>query len=171
VKPDSLSIVVPNPAAKPNPNIVAAPRLVTVARLDAREVKDGYNEFDILYSGRSSWRDVQSVPKDLRWRGESLGITLKSGESVQGVPVDSTDSQLSVKQSKIGRDIAKADIALVDYIRIKPIPENRSIEFPTEIFDPRIWPFIFRVGALMRVPLFNAALPEDDEFFQCVFHH
>lgn len=71
VKPDSLSIVVPNPAAKPNPNIVAAPRLVTVARLDAREVKDGYNEFDILYSGRSSWRDVQSVPKDLRWRGES----------------------------------------------------------------------------------------------------
>src|SRR5579862_1395042 len=61
-----------------------------------------------------------------------LGITLKSGESVQGALVDSTDSQLSVKQSKIGRDIAKADIALVDYIRIKPIPENRNIEFPTE---------------------------------------
>jgi|SRR5579862_6036154 hypothetical protein len=100
-----------------------------------------------------------------------LGITLKSGESVQGALVDSTDSQLSIKQSKIGRDIAKADIALVDYIRIKPIPENRNIEFPTEILDPRIWPFIFKIGVLMRVPLFNVALPEDDEFFQCVFHH
>jgi hypothetical protein len=62
--PDSLTIAVPNPNAKPNPNIVASPRLVTVARSDAREVKDGYREFDILHSGRSSWRDVRAIPAD-----------------------------------------------------------------------------------------------------------
>jgi hypothetical protein len=160
---------VPNPNAKPNPNIVVAPRLVTVARSDARHVKDGYNEYDILYSGRSSWRDVQGVPSRPGTR-EYLSITLKSGKSVSGKPVGSTDSQLSLKQSATVTDIAKTDIALVDYIRIKPAPANLSIEFPAEFFDPRIWPYILNIGVQMRVPLFNASLPEDNEFFQCVFH-
>jgi hypothetical protein len=136
--------------------------------VDTREVKDGYNEFDILYSGRSSWRDVQAVPSHFR---EYLSIKLKSGEAVRGQPVRSTDSQISIKQSKPVTDIAKADTAFVDYIRIKPMPANRDIEFPAEFFDPRIWPFVFNIGVLMRVPPFNASLPEDDEFFQCVFHH
>jgi hypothetical protein len=165
VKPDSLSIAVPNPNAKPNPNVVAVPRLVTVALLDALQVKDGYHEFDILYSGRSSWRDVRAVPSHSR---ESLSITLKSGEAVRGVAAGSTDSQLSVRRSKAVDDIAKADIALVDYIRIKPAPENLAHEAQeVMVLDPRIWPYIFNIGVQMRVPLFNSTLAEDDSALQC----
>ena len=89
---------------------------------------------------------------------------------MRGIPTGSTDSQLSLKQSKTVMDIAKADIALVDYVRVKPAPANRNIEFPAEFFDPLMWPFLFNIGVQIRVPLFNASLPEDDEFFQCVFH-
>jgi hypothetical protein len=59
------------------------------------------------------------------------------------------------------------DIALVDYVRIKPAPANRLQEFPVEVFDPRIWPYILNVGVQIRVPLFNSALPEDDSILQC----
>jgi hypothetical protein len=81
VNPDMLSLDVPNPTSKNRADVVAAPRLVTVARLDALQVKDGLHQFDILYSGRSSWRDVQAAPSHSR---EYLSITLKSGESVRG---------------------------------------------------------------------------------------
>jgi hypothetical protein len=85
----------------------------------------------------------------------------------RGEPVGSTDSQLSVKRSKSVMDIAKTDIALVYYMRIKPAPANRLQEFQAELFDPRIWPYIFNVGVQLRVPLFNSTLPEDDSILQC----
>lgn len=158
----SRVLVLPNLVSK-NRDVVTAPRLVTVARLDVLQVKDGLHQFGILYSGRSSWRDVQAVPHSR----EHLSITLKSGESVRGEPIGSTDSQLSVKRPKSVMDIAKADIALVYYLRMKPAPANRLQEFPVEFFDPRIWPYIFNVGVQLRVPLFNSTLPEDDSIIQC----
>jgi hypothetical protein len=164
VDSDLLGLTVPNPASKNSAAIVTAPRLVKVTRLDVLLAKDGLHQFDILYSGRSSWRDVQSAPSHSR---EYLSITLKSGESVRGEPVASTDSQLSVKRSKSVTDIAKTDIALVEYIRIKPAPPNVGREFPAEFFDLRIWPYIFNVGVQLHVPLFNSTLPEDDSILQC----
>jgi hypothetical protein len=164
VKPDSLSIAEPNPNSKPNASTVAAPHLVTVARLDTLQVKDGFQQFDILYSGRSSWLDVQYAPSHSR---EYLSLTLKSGKSARGEPTGSTDSQFSIKRSNTVSEIAKADIALVDYIRIKPAPSNRVMEFPAELFDVRIWPYIFNIGVQMRVPLFNSTLLEDDSMLSC----
>jgi|SRR5579862_8652082 len=164
VNPDTLSLAVLNPGSKNRTDVATAPRLVTVARSDALQVKDGLNQFDILYSGRSSWRDVRAVPSHSR---EYFSITLKSRESFSGEPTGSTDSQLSVKRSKSAMDIAKTDIALVDYVRIKPAPANRLQEFPVELFDPRNWPFIFNVGVQLRVPLFDSTLPEDDSILQC----
>ncbi len=164
VNPGMLSLAVPISTSKKRADAVTSPRLITVARLDALQVKDGRRQFDILYSGRSSWRDVQAAPSHSR---EYLNITLKSGESVHGEPVGSTDSQLSVKRSKSVMEIAKTDIALVYYMRIKPAPSNRLNEFPAEFFEPRIWPYIFNVGVQLRVLLFNSTFPEDDSILQC----
>jgi len=104
VSADMLSLAVPNLTSKNRADVFTAPRLVTVARLDALQVKDGLHQFDILYSGRSSWRDVEAAPSHSR---EYLSIRLKSGESVRGEPVGSTDSQLSVKRSNGVMHIAK----------------------------------------------------------------
>jgi hypothetical protein len=42
---------------------------------------------------------------------------------------------------------------------------------PAEVLDPRAWPCILNAGVQMDVPLFNSTLPEDNEFFQCVFRN
>ena len=165
VNPDSLSLALPT-----------APRLVEVARLDALQVKDGLYQFDILYSGRSSWSDVQgsswsdvqAAPSHSR---EYLSLVLKSGKSVNGQPVGSTDSQVSVKLSGTVTNIAKADIALVDYVRIKPFSERIRRGMvdagPLVFLVPQVWPYILNVGVQLRVPLFNSMLPEDDSILQC----
>jgi hypothetical protein len=161
VNPDLLTLATP---AKNGATNIVAPRILKVARLDVLQVKDGLGAFDVVFSGRSSWRDVQSIPHRTR---EYPSITLKSGKLVRGELVGSTDFQLSVKQSSAAMNIAKTDIAFVDYIRLKPPPYDRIREFPAEVLDPRVWPYMFNIGVHMSVPVFNSTLPEDDSILQC----
>jgi hypothetical protein len=165
VDADSLSLAPSGPAAK------AGAATVTVARLDALQVKDGGNPFDILYSGRSSWHDVEIVPSRSR---EHLRITLKSGRSVSGRAVRSNEAEVTIRPSHDNEKILKADIDQVYYVRVKPA-SDRITKGPTEfpwsslyvLLDPLAWPYVFNVGVQMEVPLYNSALPEDNSVLQC----
>ena len=108
VDPGFLTLNVSDTASQAKPNVV------TIVRSDVTQAKDGPAPNDILYSARSSWRDVRGIPAHPR---EHLRVILKSGKSVSGQPVKSTDSQLSLKQFASVSTVAKTDIALVYYIR------------------------------------------------------
>jgi hypothetical protein len=159
VNPDSMLVVNSNEGSS-----TVRYSKARVTRLDVLQIKDGLKQCDILYSARSSWSDVQSVPSSSR---EYLSVTLKSGSSIEGKPTSATDSQLSIKKFNAVSDIAKTDIAFVHYIRIKPAPADLVREFPAEFFDPRIWPYILNVGVHMQVLLYDSTLVEDNSVLQC----
>ena len=163
VTPDSLAVDV-------SPILPSrTPQIVKVDRPEVLQVREAFAPTDILYSGRSSWADVQAVSEAVRSR-ESFHITLKSGVSVTGKPTTASDSLLSL-DGKRSKAIAKADIARIAYIRIKPIAGG-SVWFAQEagwlaLFDPHQWPYLFNVGVHMSVLLYDAAMVEDDSYLGC----
>jgi hypothetical protein len=162
VHPDSLNLAMPNTASKPPTNYV------TVNRSDVLQIKDGSAGNDVVYNGRSSWRDVESVPAHAR---EYLSIRLQSGKLVTGKPVSSTDYELSLKRLNGVKTVQKADISLVYYIRIKPTPAGLEWYVqeagPLAGLNPQTWPYIFNLGVQMSVLLYNSALAEDNSTLRC----
>jgi hypothetical protein len=99
-----------------------------------------------------------------------LSITLKLGESVEGSLVDATEDGLRVAKSGKTTRVEKSDVSLVFASRLKPFPDLVLNEFPTEVlnvFDPRIWPFLFKVGDHTKVLVYDATQPEDNSVTEC----
>lgn len=161
-KPDSLALDVSEAASH------AKPSLVTIVHSDVIQAKDGRASNDILYSARSSWRDVRGIPSHAR---EHLYVVLKSGKPMSGQPAASTDSQLSLKQFASISTVVKTDVALVYYIRIKPASGDllwfAQEAGPLTILNPQTWPYLFNIGVQMRVLLYNVELPEDNTSLVC----
>ena len=160
VSPESIEVDI-SPTA---PSI--GPQIVKVNRAEVVQVQ---GPTGILYSGRSSWADVQGVSAAIGLR-ESLCVALKSGRSVCGKPVAVTDAMLSLKGGG-AKAIQKADVATVSYVRIKPISAG-SAWFAQEagllaLFDPHEWPYILGIGVHMRVLIYSSAMAEDDSSVEC----
>lgn len=143
------------------------PQIIKLSRSEIVQVRDGFRPApnDILYSGRNSWADVQSVSTALG-RRESIHIALKSGGSASGKPKTATGTVLVM-----GKAIARVDVATVSYTRIKPIAAGPAW-FAQEagflaVFDPQQWPYILNIGVHMSVRLYSATLAEDDSPVVC----
>ena len=122
----------------------------------------------LLYSARSSWADVASVNVYPR---EVLVVKIRSGKEVRGTPLKVTPDNISLKHG-LGKTVyPKADIDIVDYLRVKPATDSyMSIleEAPYALFlDPE---FYYRAAGLegrVRVRLYDASKPEDDSSVNC----
>ena len=143
--------------------------LHTLRRDDVLQVKDGCNSYDVLYSGRSSWADVEAVGQH---RHEYLELTLKSGASFRGRPLGSSASEITLQGAFRKRVIAKRDVASAVYIRLKPASERlqwvgQEGGVIALLFDYKAWPWVFNVNDHIAVVLYNAALPEDNSSIPC----
>lgn len=141
---------------------------VTVQRAEVLYVGEGVSPHNILYSGRSSWNDVREV-KPVRL--ETLESRLKTGKSIRGSFIGASDSDLTVKSFGRTAKISKLDIAEVNYVRFKPVSEGHRY-FAQEaaglqFLDPKAWQYLLRIDALMSVPIYDSAMPEDDAPLSC----
>ncbi len=153
---DASAITLALPDPKPS---------VTITRYDILRVSDGDMP---LYSARSSWHDVEHAHLYPR---ESLLLTLKSGKQVTGRPIKTTKDNITLHHAFATTSFAKADISTADYIRNKPTSNDMQYidqEAPwLLIFDPE---FYYRASGLagrLRVRLYDASRPEEDEPLSC----
>jgi len=138
---------------------------VTIPRPDILRVSDGDMP---LYSARSSWYDVEHAHLYPR---ESFLLTLKSGKQITGRPIKTTQDTIILHHAFATTSFAKADISSIDYIRTKPTSNDMQYidqEAPwLLIFDPE---FYYRASGLagrIKVRLYDASKPEDDEPLNC----
>jgi len=136
---------------------------VTTARSDVVQVL----EAGIIYSNRSSWSDVQAVPAQKQQR---LIVSLTSGKTLAGQPVDVGVAVLSLKQLSGVKKIPKAEIAGIEWVR--PAPAEALAWAAQEggimvVFYPPFWPRVVGIGASMRVPLYDVSQPEDNSPAAC----
>jgi hypothetical protein len=140
----------------------------TVQSSDVLCVGEGMSPQDILYSGRSSWYDLKEVKPGPR---ETLAIRLKTGKSINGPFISASDSDLTIKRFGHTAKIPKQDITHVNYIRLKHVSwahlyfaqEAAGLQF----LDPKVWQYLLRINALLSVPIYDSAIPEDDSPLSC----
>jgi len=105
---------------------------------------------------------------------ENLKVGLKSGKSLRGSVIGASDSDLTIKHFGHPVSIPKADIAEVDYIRFKPVSGAHRYfaqeAYGLQFLDPKMWQYLLRIDALLSVPLYDSASPEDNSPLTCTSH-
>jgi len=102
-----------------------------IARADLLQVQQGDA---LLYSAISSWRDVEAAHVISH---EAFFLKMQNGKVVKGRPVKVTADAITLKHGFITTKYLKADIATVDYLRMKPETDtwdNFSQEAPFLLF-------------------------------------
>jgi hypothetical protein len=114
------------------------------------------DHFALVFSGRSSWSDVQDVNPN--W-SEYLSVIAKHGPQQRWSNPTVSDNSISGE----GRAIAKADVRLVYYYRFKPLTEAEEfMELErVDLFAPRLWFHGAMLGKI-AVLLYNSEVPEDN---------
>lgn len=138
---------------------------ITIPRESLLQISQGNA---LLFTARSSWADVSGA---ILYPGEALVLSLKNGSQVKGKLVKTVSDSLTLKHGLRTTVYPKSDIATVDYLRVKPPTDGfMSIlgEAPWILaFDPE---FYYRASGLagkMRVRLYDATKPEDDNPVEC----
>jgi hypothetical protein len=88
--------------------------LVTIPRSGLLQIRQGDA---LIFSAVSSWVNVEQTPVYPR---EALVLKLDSGKLIQGKPVKVTAEGITLKHGLITTNYKKADVATVDYLRLKP---------------------------------------------------
>jgi hypothetical protein len=124
-----------------------------------------------LFSTVSSWADVEQTPVYPR---EALVLKFGSGKVVHGKPVKVSADGVTLKHGLLTTNYKKADVATVDYLRLKPESDGFdyfSQEAPGLLF---FYPeFYYRlVGLEGRIPvrLYDATKPQATAPPKCSRH-
>jgi hypothetical protein len=135
-----------------------------IKRDDILRVSDtwGSNARDTVFSGRSSWTDVQDA--DPRGR-EYLRVVTTRGE--EWTPKQPKVADLFI--SGDGRTVQKTDVRSVQYVRFVPMTSKEEYVHHenVDLLAPRLW-----FGGLMmpriNVLLYDSARPEDNSGIACL---
>ena len=126
------------------------------------------NAHEVLYSGRSSWRDVQDAKPA---HGESLDVTTVTGESYSGSvhAISTTELTLGVRGRK--KTFEKSNIRTVTYVRQRPYSDSEEYLAQEAAYLMFFWPDTWRraagLGPKLHVMLYDSSLPEDDSELKC----
>lgn len=99
-------------------------------------------------------------------------VILRSGQQMDA---SITGSELMRRGGGGPAPIPKTEISRIVYVRFKPLPasyEWMAQESPIlALFSPKTWQYALDINAMMSVPLYDSAMPEDDSPVICVEHH
>jgi hypothetical protein len=119
-----------------------------------------------VYSGRSSWSDLQGFGRN--WE---VLVLLKSGKRDSGRFVGLSGVDLTLDRKRKTVSVSKGDVAKVFYLRGKVLPPGYEYmlheggPIPLWLVDPPVWPY---VGAdRIRVPIYDSSMPEDNAIVTC----
>jgi hypothetical protein len=139
----------------------------TLVRRDILQVTDTLP--GLVYSGRSSWVDVRSTATDLH--GLRMRVITKAGQTVAGIGVSASESDLTLKTADGKVKSAKPDVARVELVREKPWSDRA--EFAGQelgklaVIEPEIWPHLLHATGVIDVPLYDASEVEDNSQTAC----
>lgn len=124
---------------------------------------------DYLLSARSSWLDVKKFTSSTE-RG--VRVTMKDGKKVDGELVSVADDSLTLREKKKApATIAKEAIQKIEIIRQKPMPKALAAmnqETPWMVpLNPQSYPYLMHWNDTIRVRVYEASLPEDNEALKC----
>jgi hypothetical protein len=133
---------------------------ITIQRDSLLQVSQGNA---LLFSARSSWADVAHAHLYPR---EAFFITTKAGKRIKGTPAAVTADSITLKHGFSTTVFSKPEIALVDYLRLKPATDSFNLA-PEEapwalIFYPEFYGRAAGLEGRLPVRLYDASKPEDD---------
>lgn len=138
----------------------------SIVSLDRREIAQVSQGNALLYSSRSSWKDVTKLHLYPR---ETLLITLRNGKRTEGWPLSTTARSITMKHGFSRVQIAKSDVSTVYYLRMKPATDEFELaleEAPYALgFYPEFYLRALGLEGRVHVRLYDAAKPEDDRTF------
>jgi hypothetical protein len=143
---------------------------LTTTRDDVLRVNGGsLGASEILFSGRSSWADVMSLPHGHSW-GARIRVLTTRGSKHAGEIDDIDESSVTLFHSRDKLRLAKGEIGQVYLLTIKPLSPNAEYlneEFALfDFLDPEFWPY-FLGADRVSVLLYDFRLPEDDRRIEC----
>jgi len=128
----------------------------------------------ILYSGRSSWFDVMALGKRVqkdKWFKVRLEVKTADGKLHNGRMAGANDNEIQLSDSGKGDVIRKSEITRVSFVREKPLSDAGEYWWDEatllQIFDPEVWPRLFRVGDTMSVRLYDVSMPQENSPVTC----
>ena len=138
----------------------------TIARRNVLRITDGPKVVDVIYSGKSSWADVEAMQHI--GSSEAVLLITKAGRRHRGKPVQVADDSVKLKHWSKTTHIFKVDISQIYYIREKPL--SAGAEYSARemgLIDPRLWPYLLHIPPKVTVLLYDSSLPEDDGLVKC----
>jgi len=92
----------------------------------------------------------------------------KDGKKSQGRLSTVSEKQLELDGPSGKLKIAKAEIAEVYYLRVKPLTDSEKYSAQEDFFyDPRLWPYYLHLVPRLPVRLYDSLLPEDNAPVKC----
>ena len=123
----------------------------------------------LIFTARSSWFDVhQLVGRHFR---PEIAVTMKSGQKHKGRLLSASDASVELRTSGATLNIAKVDVSAITYIRSKPLSSSASYADAElawmKVFDPELWPHLFRLQSPLSIVVYDASAPQDDSRIVC----
>lgn len=147
-------------------NQTGGSRLRVIERRNLVRITDLSDDIHhLVYSGRSSWVDIQQLQplKD----AEELLTFKADGRTLNSKSLDVAPNATVFRGSR-KTSLLKSDVKAVYYVRLKPLTSNQEflVEEGATYFDPKLW---FRGAFLgkIRVLVYDSSKPEDDSALKC----
>jgi hypothetical protein len=142
-----------------------APAL-TLERVDLLQVTQNDS---VLFSARSSWRDVEAVHLLAH---ESFLLGLRSGKTITGRPLRVTDDAMIFKRDIwLKQRLPKDQIQTVAYLRVKP--NSKVFDYFTQeapallFFYPEYYDRLSGLEGRIPVRLYDAVMAQNDSTLTC----
>ena len=139
---------------------------LTLERVDLLQVTQNDSA---LFSGRSSWRDVEAVHLLPR---ESFLLSLRSGKTITARPLRVTDDGMIFKHDVWFKQLLpKNQIQVVAYLRVKP--NSKVFDYFTQeapallFFYPEYYDRLSGLEGRIPVRLYDAVVPQNDSTLTC----
>ena len=100
----------------------------TIERQKVLRIMDGHKVVDVVYSGKSSWADVEAMQHI--GSDETVLLVTRSGKRYKGKPVEVAEASLKLVRLNKTTQILKDDISQVYYVREKPV--SASLQYSAQ---------------------------------------
>jgi hypothetical protein len=145
---------------------------LTIERPNVLRIEDGGDVIDVVYSGRSSWSELQGFQH--LGSVEAVLLITKDGKRHKGKLVEVSDKQVKLAHSNKTSEITKAEVSQVYYIRSAPISDGAQYTVQEMgwigLVDPELWPYVLHIPPKISVLLYDSSMPEDDAPVECKTH-
>jgi hypothetical protein len=143
-------------------------KTVTILREDVLRFGEEIAIDETVYSGRSSWLDVEQLPLNSK---EHTRVEMKDGKSHEGKLIKSTANGVTMIESGRRVELMKQDISTVYFVRLRPWSASEEFrmreDFIFFVFNPKFWSMELNAGPKIPVLLYDASVTEDDTPFKC----